>query len=872
MLSQEIRRGFLNYFEKKGHVIVPSSSVIPHDDPTLLFTNAGMNQFKDAFLGKSQRDYTRASTTQKCIRCGGKHNDLENVGHTSRHHTFFEMLGNFSFGDYFKKEAIQYAWEVSTEIFGFDPERIYASVFKEDDEAFALWEKYLPANRIVRFGEEENFWAMGDTGPCGPCSELLYDRGKAYGDAVSPVFDPSGERYLEFWNLVFMQFERDAQGNMTPLPKQSIDTGAGLERVVSLKMDVHDNFQIDLFQEIIHGIERISGIKYDSSNKKLAPAFHVIADHIRCLAFAIADGGQPSNVDRGYVLRKVLRRAVRYGKILGLNKPFLGNLLPSLTQVMGDDFPELKASQNRTEEILYTEEETFHKTLVRGGNLLADIIKESDGTISGDNAFKLKDTYGFPLEEILLIAKDEHLNVDTERFYDLENEAKEKSKRAHKDVSQVFDQSIFKEIAEKLSKTTYLDQQKVDEATILSIVHNDEEQKSLKENAKGAIILNKTPFYAEMGGQVGDTGWIQTETGKFKVEKTVSPYPGLIVHYGLLEKGSLEIHQKSQAVIDIKRRKDIERNHTATHLLHYSLQQVVGPHIRQSGSYVDPNYLRFDFNHHKGLTKEELRRTEIFINEKIQENLSLCIYEESFSKVQKDPSIKQFFGEKYGTKVRVVDIDFSKELCGGSHVKATGEIGLFKIIKESSIAAGIRRIEAVTGMKALESVYQEEDLIDSLASEMKTLPHKTESTLKNILLENKDLKKENKCFKQQLIEAELATICKELKEHKGIPYLCKEVSFSGKELTSLAESIAEKLPSHILILGSKSEGKCQVLIKISDDLVQKGLFASNFIKMIAPTIEGGGGGKKDAAQAGGKNPQKLKEALNQITTFIDKTC
>ncbi|MES2272991.1 MAG: alanine--tRNA ligase, partial [Chlamydiota bacterium] len=652
MLSQTLRRNFLNYFKTQGHAIVPSSPVVPHDDPTLLFVNAGMNQFKDVFLGKSKRDYTRAVTTQKCIRVGGKHNDLDNVGHTSRHLTFFEMLGNFSFGDYFKKEAIAYAWDMVVQVYAFDPEKIWVSVYKDDDEAFALWEKHLPSNRIVRFGEKENFWTMGDTGPCGPCSELLYDRGEKYGPASSPKEDFSGERYLEFWNLVFMQFSKDASGKMEPLPRKSIDTGSGLERVVSLKMGVDDVFQTDILRALIAQVEEISGKKYDPQNTLLAPAFHVVADHIRSLSFAIADGVQPSNTDRGYVLRKILRRAVRYGRMLGLQGPFLGQILPRLVSSMGEDFPELKSSQDRIAEILTLEEEGFIRTLLRGGQLFSQVIERSHQSakkISGEDAFKLKDTYGFPLEEITLIAKDENLDVDLARFNELEIEAKEKSRKAQKSASQQFDSNFFSDFTRSHKPCEFDGYQNTAlDTLILGIVVDGKFTDEVLEGQEALLILDKTPFYPEMGGQVGDTGQISHSANSFQVYDCTAPFPGVIAHLGKMSSGILRKNNKVHATIDISRRQEIQNNHTATHLLHWALQQVLGPHIKQAGSLVSEERLRFDFNHHKPVSILEMREIEDLINAKIRTDLPVQTYELSFAEAQKRTDIKQFFGEKYG--------------------------------------------------------------------------------------------------------------------------------------------------------------------------------------------------------------------------------
>ncbi|MDE3045371.1 MAG: alanine--tRNA ligase [Verrucomicrobiota bacterium] len=872
MQSQDIRRSFLKYFKSQGHTIVPSSPVVPHDDPTLLFTNAGMNQFKDIFLGRSKRDYMRAATTQKCIRVGGKHNDLDNVGHTSRHLTFFEMLGNFSFGDYFKKEAIAYAWDIVNHVFGFDPKRIWASVYKDDDEAFALWEKHLPAERIVRFGEKENFWAMGDTGPCGPCSELLYDRGEGYGPARNPKEDLSGERYLEFWNLVFMQYSRDTSDHMEPLPKKSIDTGCGLERIASLTLDVETVYQTDVLRGLIAQVEEISGKAYDEKNMGIAPAFHVIADHIRSLSFAIADGVQPSNTDRGYVLRKILRRAVRYGRMLGLQKPFLADVLPRLVNSMGEDFPELKASQNRIAEIVTLEEESFLRTLLRGGQLLGQVIDRSQKTsrqISGEDAFKLKDTYGFPLEEILLIAKDEALSVDLPRFEKLEEEAKEKSRKAHKTATQQFGANFFSDFTRTHKPCQFEGYNtSTSQAHLIGLVVGEQFVDEIKEGQEGLLLLEKTPFYPEMGGQVGDTGTIGKSGHSFQVYDTTAPFPGVIAHLGKMGTGALHKNDLVQATIDEQRRKEIQNNHTATHLLHWALQQVLGPHIKQAGSLVEDRRLRFDFNHHKPLSPQELRQIENLVNEKVREDAPVQAYEISYDEAQKRSDIKQFFGEKYGDRVRVIDIDFSKELCGGTHVSRLGTIGLFKIAKESSIAAGVRRIEAVTGKYAEELVQQEEDTLVSLATLLKSTPSATVERLQQLLEENKSLSAELKAHRKEKLKV-LVEQCLSLKEHVGsLSFIAQEVLVDTEDLNSFADELIQRLHSGVVVLGIKTGERCQLVIAVSSDLVQKNILASHLIKEAAPFIQGGGGGKQTLAQAGGKNPAGLPLAFDKVRELL----
>jgi alanyl-tRNA synthetase len=875
MISQDIRRRFLQYFKDNGHAWVSSSPVVPHDDPTLLFTNAGMNQFKDVFLGKNKRDYTRATTSQKCIRVGGKHNDLDNVGHTSRHLTFFEMLGNFSFGDYFKEKAILYAWEVSTKIFEFSPEYLWITIFETDDEAFELWKKFVPEKRIVRFGEKDNFWAMGDTGPCGPCSELYYDRGERYGSATSPQHDVSGERYLEFWNLVFMQYNRDSSGKLSPLPKQSIDTGSGLERVVSLKLGVDNLFSTDILRGLIAQVEQVSGKAYLPENLEMAPAFHVIADHIRSLSFAIADGAQPSNIERGYVLRKLLRRAVRYGRSLGLQEPFLGKVLPRLVEMMGDDYTELKNAQARIAEILFLEEEAFLRTLKKGGNILNNIIDKARKNplkqISGEEAFKLKDTYGFPLEEILLIAKDTGLEVNLDAFELLEEQAKEKSRSAQTVHLQEVQENVFKDYIEKHEACEFLGYSTTTaEATITAILAEGKFVNFLSEGEQGLIILNQTPFYAEKGGQVADIGTLSHHKAHFTVTDCQNPYPGVIVHIGKIDKGTLSVGEPINAQVNASRRQQIANHHTATHLLHWALQQVLGAHIHQAGSLVEPVRLRFDFNHHKALSPEEVRHIETLVNEKIRENQIVKAYELSYEAAQKRSDIKQFFGEKYGSKVRVIDIEYSKELCGGTHTHNVGTIGLFRISKESSIAAGVRRIEAVTGKAAEEFMYTNEDLANSACALLKTTLPKLPEKIGAFLEESKHLSTELKILKRNNIKQ----IAKELSGKttliKGIRILTEQVDLDAEGMQLLAEELMNLCPSLALTLAIKLPDRCQLLVKISPDLIQKGLQAVTIIKEIAPSISGSGGGKADSAQAGGKQSEGIGAAFEKVKTLIEK--
>lgn len=871
MLTQTIRRQFLEYFKKQHHTVIPSSPVVPHDDPTLLFNNAGMNQFKDVFLGRSHRDYKRAASSQKCIRVGGKHNDLENVGHTSRHLTFFEMLGNFSFGDYFKEQAIKMAWEVSTTIFGFDPDRIWPSVFRDDDEAFALWTQYVPAERITRLGEKDNFWVMGDTGPCGPCSELYYDRGPEFGIATRLADDADGNRYLEFWNLVFMQYNTLPSGVRETLPKPSIDTGAGLERIIALKLGVDSVFETDVLRSIIARLEAVTSIPYQIHDKH-APAFRVISDHLRCLAFSIADGVQPSNVDRGYVLRKVLRRAVRYGRSLGMDRPFLAEILPSLVSAMGADYPELVKGHDRISEILTTEEESFIRTLRRGGNILSQIIEKAQGTshlISGDDAFKLKDTYGLPIEEILLIAKDSELQVDEQRYQQLEKEARERSRNIQKSVHQVASENVFAEFAKQHGETKFLGyDETTGESQVIGLVVEGEFVPKMEEGEEGLVILSQTAFYAEMGGQIGDTGSLEGAIQHFSVVDCIAPYKGLIAHKGVLKKGSLQLGDEVKAHVDGERRRKIANNHTATHLLHWALHQVLGEHIKQAGSVVDPQRLRFDFSHHKALSLEEIREIEDLVNAKIRENLPVNWYELNYEEAQKRDDIKQFFGEKYGSVVRVVDINFSKELCGGTHTSAVGNIGLFRIAKEGSIAAGIRRIEAVTGQEAEVLSRQHEDTLLHMGQLLKAPMHLVQEKLEKLLEENKQSLQDLKALRKNQLTGLVDNLLSQTSQIDALRYIVAEVPLSIEELRQCTDLISERLGSGIVLLGSAMPDKCQLMAKVSEEWVGKGFSAHELIKAAMPIVEGSGGGKPQAAQGGGKLPQKLNEALDKVKETI----
>lgn len=748
---------------------------------------------------------------------------------------------------------------------------MWISVYEKDDEAFTLWQKHVSEERIVRIGEKDNFWSMGDVGPCGPCSELFYDRGPDFGNATSPADDVTGERFVEFWNLVFMQFNREKDGKMTPLPKPCVDTGSGLERIVALKMGVTSLFQTDIMQALIGKIEKSFGLTYDANDKERAPAFHVIADHLRTLAFAIADGAQPSNLDRGYVLRKVLRRAVRYGRLLGLNKPFLAKILPELTLQMGGDYPELKSSEKRIAEILTIEEESFIATLRRGGNILQTIVEKAKATsthqITGEDAFKLKDTYGFPIEEILLIAKDARLSVNLDAYALLEEKARERSRGARKVEGQIASQSLFDSYTEASAFVGY--EHASYDTTVLAIVKDDTFVDSLGEGEEGLVILEETPFYAEKGGQVADTGTITNASAHFTVTDCQSPLPHIIVHRGKVEKGTLEAGDSILAAIDIKRRHYIENHHTATHLLHYALNQVLGEHVRQAGSLVESDRLRFDFNHHKAVTEEEIRAIEKIANVMVREGRPVETYELAYAEVQKNPDIKQFFGDKYGQTVRVVDIEETKELCGGTHVDNTSRIGLVRIVSETSVGKGVRRIEAVTGFNAERYMYEQEDRLAHIAKVTGTPVQKVEERITSLSEEIKQLRSEIKSLRIAEMGNLAGNLLGKQTSIAGISTIVAKVSVDAKDFGTLCNDLIGKLSSGVVLLANDANGKAMLAIRASDDVVARGFKAGDAVKTLAPLIGGSGGGKPASAQAGGNDLSKFDKLTTTFANHLE---
>ena len=874
MNSSEIRSVFLNYFKNKGHKIVKSSSLVPDKDPTLLFTNAGMNQFKNVFLGIEKRDYKRATSSQKCMRAGGKHNDLEQVGKTDRHHTFFEMLGNFSFGDYFKKEAIEFAWELLTEIYKIPAEKLYITIFKDDDEAFNIWNKVigLSEDRIIRMGAKDNFWEMGDTGPCGPCTEIHYDRGEAFGDYK--LGEQEGERYIEIWNLVFMEFQRDEKGNLTPLPSPSIDTGMGLERLASILQDVPSNFETDLFMPIIKRIEEITGKEYEE-NQKNKVAMRVIADHVRAITFLISDGVLPSNEGRGYVLRRVIRRAFRYGKDLGLNKPFLYELTGTVVDIMGDAYPEIVSSHLTVANICKAEEERFYKTLDIGYGKLLELVDKARSSgknkIDGKNIFTLYDTYGFPPD----LAKDileEHGMYYEKGEFDAELEKqRERARSFWKGDEKIKEIEKYKPLESK--KVKFIGYTELEgESEVIGLFDKEKLKEELFEGETGEIVTSITPFYGEAGGQVGDTGIIENENFYAEVFDTQKPTDNIIIHKIKVKKGKIKIGDKVFLRVDKDRRWAIKKNHTTTHLLHKALREILGPHVKQSGSKVAPDILRFDFTHFQSLSINEIEMIEELVNRKIQENLKVNTEIMSIDEAVKTGAMA-IFEEKYGETVRVVSVgDFSKELCGGTHLDYSGEIGLFKILSESSVSAGVRRIEAVTGLEALRRIQNVYSAMADLKMELNTSEDKVVENMKKLKEEMKFLIKERDELRQKLIASSLNDIIEQADEIKGKKFIFHRVDgLKREEIRTLSDNLKNKIKDGVVVLYQLKNGKLSLVFSVTKELSKK-ISAKELIKFSTPIIGGGGGGRDDFGEAGGSKPEniellkdKLKEKLkNEI--------
>lgn len=857
--TADIRRKFIEYFSRNGHQAVASSSLVPADDPTLLFTNAGMNQFKDVFLGTEKRSYTRAVSSQRCVRAGGKHNDLENVGYTARHHTFFEMLGNFSFGDYFKQEAIQFAWSFLTDELKLPKEKLLVTVYAEDDEAFDIWEKQIgvPKEKIIRIGTTDNFWSMGDTGPCGPCSEIFYDHGEHIwgGPPGSPEED--GDRFIEIWNLVFMQFNRQADGSMEPLPKPSIDTGMGLERISAIMQHVHSNYEIDLFDNLIKAAASIVGTE-DLSNKSL----RVIADHIRSCAFLVCDGVMPSNEGRGYVLRRIIRRAVRHGYQMGASDIFFYKLVAALTKEMGEAYPELKDQKPVIEKVLRVEEEQFSKTLSRGMNILNEALEALEGTvIPGELVFKLYDTYGFPTDLTNDVAREHNYTIDEEGF----KAAMQAQRKRAQEASQFgTDYNNLLKVEQETAFTGY-DMGEQD-SNVVELISGDAFCEELTDGQEGVVVLDTTPFYAESGGQVGDTGVLKVANGEFLVTDT-QKLGNAFAHKGTV-KGVIRKGDKAVASIDDTKRTAIRKNHSATHLLHAALREILGEHVTQKGSLVNADRLRFDFSHFEGVTAEQVLEIEQRVNGEIQANHALTTQLMDLDEAKASGAMA-LFGEKYDEKVRVVSMGpFSTELCGGTHVKQTGDIGLFKIISEGGIASGVRRIEAVSGMGALAYVQQQQAVLQQAASLLKTDTLSVADKVAQSQAQQKELEKALTALKQKVASQQGADVLSNVVEINGVKVLIAELEgVEAKSLRGMVDDLKNRIGEGVIVLGVPEDSKVSLIAGVTKGLVGK-VKAGELINFIAEQVGGKGGGRPDMAQAGGSQPEKLTEALQSVNAWL----
>ncbi|HGT5433032.1 TPA: alanine--tRNA ligase [Escherichia coli] len=867
--TAEIRQAFLDFFHSKGHQVVASSSLVPHNDPTLLFTNAGMNQFKDVFLGLDKRNYSRATTSQRCVRAGGKHNDLENVGYTARHHTFFEMLGNFSFGDYFKHDAIQFAWELLTseKWFALPKERLWVTVYESDDEAYEIWEKEvgIPRERIIRIGDNkgapyasDNFWQMGDTGPCGPCTEIFYDHGDHIwgGPPGSPEED--GDRYIEIWNIVFMQFNRQADGTMEPLPKPSVDTGMGLERIAAVLQHVNSNYDIDLFRTLIQAVAKVTGAT-DLSNKSL----RVIADHIRSCTFLIADGVMPSNENRGYVLRRIIRRAVRHGNMLGAKETFFYKLVGPLIDVMGSAGEDLKRQQAQVEQVLKTEEEQFARTLERGLALLdEELAKLSGDTLDGETAFRLYDTYGFPVDLTADVCRERNIKVDEAGF----EAAMEEQRRRAREASGFgadYNAMIRVDSASEFKGYDHLELN----GKVTALFVDGKAVDAINAGQEAVVVLDQTPFYAESGGQVGDKGELKGANFSFAVEDT-QKYGQAIGHIGKLAAGSLKVGDAVQADVDEARRARIRLNHSATHLMHAALRQVLGTHVSQKGSLVNDKVLRFDFSHNEAMKPEEIRAVEDLVNAQIRRNLPI---ETNIMDLEaaKAKGAMALFGEKYDERVRVLSMgDFSTELCGGTHASRTGDIGLFRIISESGTAAGVRRIEAVTGEGAITTVHADSDRLSEVAHLLKGDSNNLADKVRSVLERTRQLEKELQQLKEQAAAQESANLSSKAIDVNGVKLLVSELSgVEPKMLRTMVDDLKNQLGSTIIVLATVAEGKVSLIAGVSKDVTDR-VKAGELIGMVAQQVGGKGGGRPDMAQAGGTDAAALPAALASVKGWV----
>ncbi|HEY1992075.1 MAG TPA: alanine--tRNA ligase [Gammaproteobacteria bacterium] len=867
MTSNDIRKSFLEFFQSKGHTVVPSSPLVPANDPTLLFTNAGMVQFKDVFLGRDKRDYTRATSSQRCVRAGGKHNDLENVGYTARHHTFFEMLGNFSFGDYFKKDAVLYSWELLTQVWKLPPEKLWVTVYHTDDEAYEHWAKDVgvPKERIVRIGDKpggqkyqsDNFWQMADTGPCGPCSEIFYDHGPGVAGGPPGSADADGDRYIEIWNLVFMQFDRSADGVLTPLPKPCVDTGMGLERVTAVLQHVHSNYEIDLFQRLIAAAAEVTHAK-----DKHSPSLRVIADHIRACSFLITDGVLPSNEGRGYVLRRIIRRAIRHGYKLGQEQPFFHKLVKALDQQMGAAYPELHQTASHVEKVLLQEEERFAETLDQGMRLLESAIKDLKGnTLPGETVFKLYDTYGFPADLTNDIARERGLSID-ETGFEREMESQRDRARSASKFGADYGQDVAIEGETAFKGYEHL----THKGKVVALFRGKDAVQSLKAGEQGMVVLDQTPFYAESGGQVGDQGLLKGGSGAFRVADTQKRGGGAFAHLGSVTHGEIKLGDTVDAQVDEGLRAATVLNHSATHLLHAALRKVLGSHVAQKGSLVAPDRLRFDFSHYQAVTPEELAKIEDLVNTEIRRNDVADVREMAYDDAIKFGAMA-LFGEKYGNLVRVMKFgDFSTEFCGGTHVHRTGDIGLFKVLSEGGVAAGVRRIEAVTGAGALAYVHGLQGTLRALVEALRS---------DDVVAKTQQLQERVKQLEKQLSQAsaklsanrgdELTSQAQAIGPAKVLSTVVEGVDAAA--LRELMDQLKSKLGSAVVVLGAANEGKVSLIAGVTQDLTAK-VKAGELVNMVAQQVGGKGGGRPDMAQAGGTDPSRLEAALQSVPDWV----
>lgn len=860
MGSAEVRARFLDFFREQGHAVIASSSLVPGNDPTLLFTNAGMVQFKDCFLGKDVRSYTRAATSQRCVRAGGKHNDLENVGYTARHHTFFEMLGNFSFGDYFKRDAIHFAWNFLTGTLGLPKSRLWVTVYETDDEAFDLWSKEVGVDpaRITRMGAKSNFWSMGDTGPCGPCTEIFWDHGEHIFGGPPGTPDEDGDRFVEVWNLVFMQFDRSADGVLTPLPKPAVDTGMGLERISAVMQGVNSNYDIDLFQSLLQAAQRVTG-----STDAASPSLRVIADHIRACSFLITDGVLPSNEGRGYVLRRIIRRAIRHGYKLGQLKPFFADLVADLDAVMGEAYPELRAARDHVARVLRQEEERFAETLVNGMALLEGAIAALEGTtIAGETVFKLYDTYGFPMDLTADVARERGLAIDEAGFAVAMEAQRDRARAASKFGVDLRDAV---KLEGRVDFCGY--EHTAATGTVVALIRDGAQVQRLEAGESGQVVLDQTPFYAESGGQMGDTGLLLSGAAEFTVSDTVK-VGKQHAHVGHLAGGSLEVGARIEAAVNVERRDATRRNHSATHLLHAALREVLGAHVQQKGSLVSADRLRFDFSHFQGVSPAELARIEQWVNLEVRTNgaaqTRVMAYEDAIT-----AGAIGLFGEKYESEVRVLSIgERSTELCGGTHVSRTGDIGLFKLLAESGVASGVRRIEAVTGQGALDAVAADEQRLKAVAQLVRGTREDVAEKVEALLERSRRLEKEVEQLKSKLASGQGGDLSAQAIDVAGIKLLAARIDGAdAKSLRGVVDGLKAKLGSSVVVLAAVEDGKVALVASVSADLIGR-VKAGELVGHVAAQVGGKGGGRPDFAQAGGTDPDKLAGALAGVQPWV----